>query len=196
VFFGLPAYISLTPLKTRPKICLIYHGIATPARELERIVIAMDYVKAGICLDLMLAGESKYTEKIKSLAKPRTNVRITDPVPYEDIVNKLHNYDAGVVFFPPSTFNLNHCMPNKLFEIIQARIGVIASPLADISKFIRQHKIGLIANSFDAKDLADLINKLTPTQLDEFKRQSDRIARRFSQQENDETLNTVIEKYL
>ena len=87
-------------------------------------------------------------------------------------------------------------MPNKLFEIIQARIGVIASPLADISMFVRQHKIGLIANSFEAKDLAGLINKLTPTQLDNFKQKSDRIARRCSQQKNNERLSAVIKKYL
>ena len=196
VLLGLPAYVSLSPKKTQPEISLVYHGIATPARELERIVIAMDSVNPGIRLDLMLAGTSKYTEEIKSLAKPRNNVRVIDPVPYEDIVKKLHHYDAGVVFFPPSTFNLNHCMPNKLFEIIQARIAVIASPLADISAFIRQHKIGQVAQSFDAKDLAILINQLTPTQLDDYKHQSDRIARRFCQHTNDERLSAVVRKYL
>lgn len=196
VFFSLPFYTRLPPRNTIAPIRLIYHGIATPARQLEAIIAAMDDVYTTTTLDLMLAGNSKYTRFIKAMANRRNNVRVIDAVTYYEIIPTLNEYDAEVIFFPPSTFNLQHCMPNKLFESVQARIAVLAAPLVDLAQFVKEHDIGCVSKSFDSKDLSELINTLTPAKLNYWKSNCDAKALEFSQGNNDAKLNQLMKDLL
>jgi len=192
VMYSLPLYFPCTPVKTVEPIRLIYHGIATPARKLEEMIYSMDAVSGSISLDLMLAGSSKYTDKIKSLASGRSNVKVIDPVAYSDIIKKLRGYDVGVIFFPASTFNLQHCMPNKLFELIQANVAIICSPLEDLSEFVRSNGIGCVTDSFYADSLSRLISNLDKKFIDGCKENCNKIAREYSQDSNANMVETFL----
>lgn len=193
VYLSLPRYQTIAPTDTTHAIKIIHHGTANPARKIEQMIYAMDGVRDGITLDLMLVGNSKYLEKLNRLVLKRKNVKIIPPVLFEDIVATLNKYDIGLIFFPNATYNLEHCMPNKLFECIQARIGVIASPLQTMKKFIEDESIGIVTKNFYAESLAEVINDLSIEKVESLKKQANCLAKKYSHEENEKLLTNIID---
>lgn len=196
VFYSLPFYNELPVKNMEGRIRMVHHGSAVEGREIERMIYAMDSVKENVTLDLILVGSGKYLKKLSVLTKNRSNVRILKPVPFEKIIPTLNAYDIGLVFFPPSTFNLEHCMPNKLFEYIQARLAIITAPLADLMIFVQKYQVGLVCQSYECDDLAKTINKLNEDDILNYKANSDNIAKRFSQESNNDKLLGIINKLI
>jgi len=194
VFYSLPSYIKLPVNKVKEKIRIVHHGSATEGRKIEQMIYAMDSVNKNVTLDLMLVGNQRYINKLKLLAEKRANVRIINPVPFEQIITTLNAYDIGLVFFPPSTFNLNHCMPNKLFEYIQARLAIIVSPLVDLKDFIEEYNVGVVSPNFEYDSLAKVINSLSKLDILQYKFNCEKFSQKLSQESNNYKIDIIINK--
>ena len=92
----------------------------------------------------------------------------------------------------PVTFNLKHCMPNKLFEFIQGRLAVAIGPSPDMAKFLIDNEIGIIAESFEPEALAEKLNKLTAESITEMKNRSHELAYKWNAERNHKVLNTYL----
>ncbi len=143
------------------EIRMVHHGIANWDRKLENIIDTMNYLDERFSLDFYLNGDNSYVKYLKNKAKRNPRIRFNNPVPLEDIIPTVNNYDIGVCFLYPNTFNLKHCFPNKLFECIQARLAVVIGPSPDMKEIVEQYKCGFICEDFDSKNMAKMLNKLT-----------------------------------
>ncbi len=194
VFYSLPDYVKLPVNQVKEKVRVVHHGSAVKVREIERMIYAMDAVNENVTLDLMLVGNQKYIKKLLSLTESRANVKIIKPVPFSQIIPTLSTYDIGLIFFPPATFNLEHCMPNKLFEYIQARLAIISAPLADLKSFVEEHNIGIVSQSFEHDSLAQSVNSLSELDIIKYKSNCESLSRTFSQETNNNKIKKVISK--
>jgi glycosyltransferase involved in cell wall biosynthesis len=84
------------------------------------------------------------------------------------------------VVFPATTFNLEHSLPNKLFEAVQGRVAVIVGPSPDMADLVREHGIGLVLPGADAASLHAAFETLEVEQVDAWKLATDRAARELS----------------
>jgi len=82
-------------------------------------------------------------------------------VPYRDLIRTLNGYDLGLSIFPPTTFNLAWCLPNKFFDFVQARLGVIVGPSPEMVRFVEEYGIGLVLPDFEPSSLAAALESLT-----------------------------------
>lgn len=196
LFYSLPSYTNMPVNPCNDIIRIIHHGGISSSRELERVIYAMDHVRVGVTLDLMLVGDKVRLKKLQDLTLIRSNVNVIPPVPFKNIVKTLNKYDIGLVFFPPNTFNLKHCMPNKLFEYVQARIGIIAAPLTDLKEFVTSNHIGVVSSSFESESLADTINQLDINVVNKFKFTADALAYKYSQISNDKKIDQLVKELL
>ncbi|MCK5696733.1 MAG: hypothetical protein KAI02_01135 [Gammaproteobacteria bacterium] len=194
IFYSLPPYINLPVRKVGKIIRFIYHGNSNESRKIEQLIYAMDNANANILLDLMLVGNKNDVKKLLLLTKYRSNVRVIEAVSFNEIIITLNKYDAGVIFYPPSSFNLEYCMPNKLFECIQARIPVIVAPLTDLKKFVISNKIGVVSSGFNSLSLAESFNDLDSDTLYQFKQQSDKLAKIYNQSKNNKAMDIIIKQ--
>jgi hypothetical protein len=93
-------------------------------------------------------------------------------VPYADLVTTLNRYDVGLSIFPPTTFNLAWCLPNKFFDFVQARLGVIVGPSPEMARFVDDFGIGLVLSDFEPSSLASALEGLTGQQVASWKKES------------------------
>jgi len=191
-------YRDLSPTPVNPgHITLVHHGGVNPQRRLERMIEMMDHLDDRYSLDLMLVSSSNhaaYYDRLCVLAAGRSDVRIVPPVPMREIATAINAYDIGLYILEPSTFNERHALPNKLFEFVQARLAVAIGPSVEMARVVREHDLGIVADSFSPAVMAETIGGLTVEQIDYYKRQSHRAASALSSERNLEVLDGIVEE--
>lgn len=192
-------YFELSPSKIGNKIKIIHHGIASSSRRLELMIEMMKYLDNNYELYLMLVY-TKYSEsyykKLKKLADNDSRIKFLDPVKREDLVKYSNNFEIGIVFCPPTNFNIRHGLPNKFFEYIQSRLVVAIGPDIEMSKYIRQNGIGVIANDWQPKSMAHAILNKSKEDLIEIKNKVNASAFTLSSVPQMEILSNLVKKYL
>src|SRR5690606_4955224 len=89
-------------------------------------------------------------------------------VPQSELVYWTAGGTVGLI--PYENIGLNHlyCTPNKLWEYPAAGVPILCSPLVEMSKTVRVGNVGwLLPNSAEPVLVAQIINDLTASQLDE-----------------------------
>lgn len=167
-------YLELEPGETHNPLRLVHSGGAQPSRKIELMMTAVAKTSANVILDLYLVGEgTEYYRQLVALADELgERVRILPPVAHHELVSTLNTYDAGLTFLPPTSTNNAIALPNKFFDYIQARVGVIAGPTPAMAELIEQHGVGAVTDSFDESALVQLLDGLTVSQVTEWKQRS------------------------
>jgi len=193
VVMSFPSYCHIQPSLTNPdRIRLIHHGNANVSRRIELMIEMMDYVDERFTLDLMLMPtQPAYLKKLVNMVSQRQNVRIIPPVSYTEIVPFTNQYDLGLFFVQPSTFNLQYTLANKLFEFIQARLAVAVSP-TEMKKIVEKYDCGIVARDFEPKSLAEGLNKLSLEKLTYYKKQSHEAAKKLTAENNCSKIKEII----
>ncbi|KQV06024.1 hypothetical protein ASC63_00535 [Leifsonia sp. Root112D2] len=137
--------------------------------------------RANISLDFYLTpNDPVYLAELQSHVVGMPNVRVNDPVPYDELIATLNDFDVGVFVLPPVNFNYEWALPNKLFDYVQARLGVVVGPSAEMSAYVRDFGLGEVAINYTAGAFARVLDALTLEQVHGFKRASDAAARDLS----------------
>ena len=198
VMLSLPREEKCKPSDVDPDhIRMIYHGNAHPSRQIEVMIQVMDYVDKRFSLDLMMVGtHSRYYRKLEKIVQQHPNVHIIPPVSFSKIICETNKYDVGLYFCLPSSFNVKYMMPNKLFEFVQARLGVAIGPSPDMKNFVEQQGVGIVAEEFTPRSMASALNKLSTSDIIEFKQKSNKVSREFNASANKKKALDLIKKVL
>jgi hypothetical protein len=173
-------------------IRIVHHGSANADRLLGETIKLVEKLEKRFTLDLYLVGNSDDILKLKQMAGNNPAIRFHEPVTFDRLIGTLNQYDIGIFFWEPTTFNIKYCLPNKLFEFIQARLMIISTPLPDISRLVNEHQCGLILPSFDIDGSVKVINSLTVPEVVEAKKASDTAASILCFQEEKKVLRPIL----
>ena len=185
------------------KIRLIHHGIATPSRQLELMIDVMANLDQRFTLDLMLLipgfaskKTREYIEELRTRAESDQRIRILPPVKSSEVVMAIRNYDIGIFLLPPVNFNYQNTLPNKLFDFIQARLGIAVGPTPEMAEIVRQYDIGVVGDTFTAESLAQKLNQLTGIQIANFKNNAAKAAKELNAEINAIKINKLVSDIL
>lgn len=182
--FGVPCGVVLNAphradLPVRPvgdRIRLVHAGGATPAR-LDTMLAAMELVTSDATLDLFLVDSGGgYVEQMRQRYTDHARVTVHDAVPTSELVPTLNAFDVGIHILPPVSFNHRYAMPNKLFDFVQARLGVLTGPSPEMAALVREHSMGFVTSDFSPDAVARQIDALTPEAVQTAKEHSDAAA--------------------
>jgi glycosyltransferase involved in cell wall biosynthesis len=177
-------YQDLPVNPVSPPIRLVHSGGVAPQRRLDIMIRAVRESSADVVLDLyLMGGETPLMTELRALAGDDPRIRFCEPVPYGELVRTLNAYDVGLSIFPPTTFNLAWCLPNKFFDFIQARLGVIVGPSPEMKRFVDEYEVGLVLPDFEPASLAAALEALTPERVSEWKQASNRHVHELSGEE-------------
>lgn len=187
-----PGQVSLYGIK------LVHHGGAIRERGLEELIHLMNYLDERFTLDFYLVPSSEgYLEELKALAAAcKGRIDFKDPVPVDQLMDTLNQYDVGVYLIPPSNFNNANCLPNKFFEFVQARLAVAVGPTPDMARLTKAYGFGVVAEDFSAKALAEEIKTLSATDVMEMKRKADKAARELNYSHSEDIFLSEIDRIL
>jgi hypothetical protein len=157
-------YVDASPTPAAAPVRLVHSGAALRNRDLGTLIDAVAGSKTGATLDLYLTpNDEAYLAELRAAADATGGrVRLREPVPYADLAATLRRYDIGVHILPPVNFNNRWALPNKLFDYVQARLGVLVGPSPEMAEYVRRFGIGAVTDDFTPGALRATIDALTP----------------------------------
>lgn len=182
LFKNSPEFLNLCPSKVEcDKIKLIHHGAAIPGRNLDLMFELLEFLDSRFVLNLILIPtDPDYYQKLVERASSYNNVIIHSPVPTVNIPEFINQFDLGIFLLPPNNFNYKHALPNKFFEFVQARLGIIIGPSVEMEPYVKEYNLGIVSNDFSPKSVALLLNELDSEIIKKFKNNAHKAAEELS----------------
>ena len=187
-------YFKFSPKKTGNRIRIIHHGGAIRGRSIHKTIEMMAILpEKEYELHLMLMPiDKEYLQELVLLSEKFNNVFFHKPVNFENIIPFLSTFDIGLYLLPPSNFNNLNCLPNKIYEFIQARLCIITSPNPEMSTLIKQNGLGLCSEDYTVKSMAETIQSVSSQQIDNFKQHVDAKAKELSSENTEKLIRKTV----
>ncbi|MBX3308847.1 MAG: glycosyltransferase family 1 protein [Cryobacterium sp.] len=162
-------------------IRLVHSGASLRNRKLETLVDAVSSTTAELNLDLYLMGnDPEYIAELKERATGSARVRVLDPLPYAELIARLNGYDIGIHVIAPTNFNNHWSLPNKFFDYVQARLGLIIGPSPEMRRILSEYDLGAVTEDFSAVALTKVLDSLTVDKVRKWKDHANAAARSLS----------------
>jgi len=167
-------------------------------RGAEEMVLAMQHINHAI---LLIVGGGDVIEKLKDMVK-RNN--LVDKVifrprqSYEQLFNLTCAADLGLTLDKDTNLNYRYSLPNKLFDYIQARIPVLASPLPEIKKIIEEYNIGDFIAGHEPETIAKKVNEILANQelMEKWKKNVIFAASELTWENEEQVLKNIFKEYV
>lgn len=160
-----------TPL-VEGRIRLVHSGGAVPGRNIEAIIDAVDLLGEDYSLDLYLLPSRQggtYWRQLQERIAHSPQTTLHPPVAPSALPGVLNDHDLGVFILPPLTPNHRYMLPNKFFDFVQARLGLVFGPSVETDHLIAEHGLGAVTSGYSGEDVADTIRALTRQEVEKFK---------------------------
>lgn len=187
-------YTELTARPVGTPIRLVHSGASIRNRRLEVLIDAVAATESDVTLDLYLMGnDPDYITELHGRAASSARIRFPDTVPYQQLIARLNEYDVGIHVIAPTNFNNRWALPNKFFDYVQARLGLIIGPSSEMKRLLDVHGIGVVTDDFGTAALTRVLNKLTTNQVHEWKSRAAAAAHALSSEPQVEVWGSAIE---
>lgn len=202
--YGIEADLVINASPFRPGISarpahapirLVHSGGPSPARKIETMVQAVRDTTADVTLDFyLLEDDSDYMRSVRELAAGVDRITFHAPVPYDRLVETLADYDLGISLLAPINFNHVWALPNKFFDYIQARLGVIIGPSPEMGRIVEEYSVGAISDDFTPESLARLLEGLNPADVSRWKQNSEEHAQTLSSEQQVQVWKRMVDR--
>lgn len=140
------------------KLLVLQGAFMDKDRGVVDAVHAMEFLPEDVRLLLIGAGEE--WEAARALTSERqleSRVILLPKQPYEQLRKYTSVADAGLTLDKGVHFNYYYSLPNKLFDYIHARVPVVASPLPEVQRIVRQFGVGEVIEDWSPEKIAQAV---------------------------------------
>jgi len=179
------------------KIRLVHSGTADAERNIVELIEAVDTLGERFSLDLYLLGEpGGHLDVVKQRAASVPQVTVHDPVPPATLPSVLNEYDLGVFLYPLKTLSHQFHLPNKFFDFVQARLGLVFSSAPEIDDHIGRYGLGVITSDTTAQGLVDALRDITVADVTRYKNAAHASAAELSSQPDKDVQHALVARLL
>ena len=121
----------------------------------------------GHCTPTFLYRE---IDEVRRIAAPHGDRIVLRPgVPVKEIARTINEYDLAMMVYRPVSPNVRYMLPNKLFEAVQGRIGVVTGRNEVMIAEHEPYGFGVVVEPWGAQKTAELLNALTAEKVQQLK---------------------------
>lgn len=146
---------------------VLYVGNIAFNRGLENLIQSIVYLNNCV-LVMMGKATEVYAEKLKKVAIDSgvgEKVHFFGPIPQKQVIAYASSADIGAAPILNTCLSYYYCLPNKLFECMNAGLPTIGSNFPELKKVIEGYEIGKTFDPEDPKDIAASINYILSDKL-------------------------------
>ena len=163
----------------------MHHGVTIPARKLENMIYLMEHLDDRFEMHFLLKNTNPpYHARLEKLARRIGRIQFLPPVPMRSLPAAINRFDMGVFLLEPTNFNYRLALPNKIFEFIQARLGLAVGPSPEMARLVKETGTGVVAADFRPATLAACLYRLRSEDINRFKQQAQAAAYSQSAESN------------
>ena len=139
---------------------ILYQGAVNKDRGLEEMVSAMAYLDEFVLL-IIGSGDvfSAIKEKVVTL-KLMDRIYLYGQLPFEELPSYTAIADVGISIEKDTNISYRYCLPNKIFDYINAGVPVLASSLLEMKSIVEHYNVGIVLTSHQPIDIANTIKKM------------------------------------
>lgn len=142
------------------KKTILYQGVLNPGRGIKPMIKALQLIDD---LDLIIIGYGKVEEELKQFVKKEQmeqRVHFLGRVSRDQLFNYTKKATLGMVLEEPLGLSFQYSLPNKLFDYIHAEIPIIAGNLPEITRIVKEYKVGVLVDNYAPQTIANAIKNL------------------------------------
>ena len=163
-------YVKSNVLKERLNLLpedklYIYQGGLMKGRGIETLLTVFTELSE---FHIAFMGYGAFEEKIKLASKENNNIHFVPAVPYNEVVTYTSSADYGLISVENICLSYYYCMPNKLFEYVQAEIPILVNALEDCRNFVEGNGIGLAVKEETPESWREAVLELSKRDKSEF----------------------------
>lgn len=170
-------------------IKIIYVGFYLKGRGIEYVLQQIPKVDPCYEFYFRMEGNLQEIEELKRQfieKEIEDKVKILPFVPQDKLIDEISNYDIGILPYINVSLNNKYCLPNKLFQYIEAGTAILANDLPDVGALLERYNCGLCYETNSERSLSYVLNNEMKDCVKQYKRNAETIAR--------DALNWNIEK--
>jgi glycosyltransferase involved in cell wall biosynthesis len=177
----------------------LYLNSLYPGQGLEQFIQAALYLPPNVHLaTLGPEGKPGFVETIRELARNLGVVErfhVLPPKPPDEMLAYASGADLGVIPRQNSCLNNYFSLPNRVFELVMARLPIACSNLPDITHLVESMGIGRSFKETDPRDIAEVIElMLQPEVLSIYKKAAREAARELCWEKEGARYLSIIEQ--
>ncbi len=199
IILNVPKYHHINFRKTESDhIHIVHSGGAMPGRFLEEIISLMDLLDKRFQMHFyLLPTYPKYLTQLKNLARKHGDrILFHEPVPPDQLINELSHYDIGIPMIKAESESYIYSLPNKFFDYIMAGLMIGITNFPVMVDFVKKFDIGIFIEDYSPDSLADKLNFLDKNMINEYRKNSIELAKKYNAENEMKKLHQIYESLL
>ncbi|HSZ25102.1 MAG TPA: glycosyltransferase [Cytophagaceae bacterium] len=151
---------------------ILYQGAVNKDRGIEEMVEAMLYLDEFV---FIIIGKGDVYENVHAKIlklKLQNRVRLIGQLPFESLPQYTSLATLGISIEKDTNISYRYCLPNKIFDYIQAGVPVLTSTLLEMKNVVEKYNVGTFLYSHQAEEIANTVKGIfsNPEKLEEWKK--------------------------
>ncbi len=164
---NVPNRASHTAMKTRTDLDLptdqhliVMQGAINKDRGAEELIMAMKEIPNAL---LLIIGSGDVVPQLQTLVNQESlsaKVRFIPRMAPAALADYTALCDVGCSLEKDTNINYRYCLPNKLFDYMNAGIPCVVSDLPEMARVVREAGVGLVVTEHSPHAIAEAVNNL------------------------------------
>lgn len=140
------------------EIVCLYLGAFERGRGIERLIKA--FSSPEVTAQLVLLGDGSIRSEILEMTSGSSNLHALPPVKHDELVAYISDANYGFSLIENVSLSDYLCLPNKMFEYLNAGITLICSDFPEMQRVTTEHGFGFIVDE-DDESLLTLLARIS-----------------------------------